>query len=81
MARVLVDLVARLRGDRHSQGPRALPGQRIFDTHLVVDHLRIDAGEALRQLQLRAVAHAGDRRRVREVRALDDERVALEAPA
>src|SRR6185503_11012329 len=57
----------------------------VVDRGAVLDHLRVHAPETLRELQPLAVrrpatVHA-DAGEIREVRGLDHERVALEAPA
>ena len=85
MAGVLEHAVAVVALQRHLHRPRRRPRLRILDGHLVVDDVVGDAREALRDLQRFAVPLAAavdaDARAVREVRRLDDERVAFEAAA
>ena len=80
VARVLVDFVVGLRRDRQTHRER--PRERLGIVHgdLVVDHLRIDAGEPLGETKRRAVRGAADGGAIGEVRGLDDQGVALPMP-
>src|SRR5262249_13203667 len=55
VARVFVEVVIRLMGDRVSDGERRRIHHRILDVDAVVDHVGIDAREAFGDLELVAV--------------------------
>src|SRR5207244_715918 len=77
MARVLVETLGR--GiPRIFARPRPIPRLRIVDREAVPHRARVDAGEALDDVQL--IARALELRLVGEVRRVDDERVALPVP-
>ena len=81
MARVLVELVVRLLRDRVADGEGRRVHHWIVHANAVVDHLRIDAREALGDLQLLAVRPVRRADAVGEIRRLDDERVAFPVAA
>ena len=76
MARVLVDqLVGPLQ--RNQRRPGLGPGRRVGDGDLVVERVGADAGEALDQVQV--LARSSELALLREIRRLDDQRVAFPA--
>src|SRR5262245_30092255 len=78
VAGVLVNFVLRLLG-RHHQRPRLGPARWVVEGHFVLQRFRVDAREALRNLQIRAAAGAAGQKQNRALRRivcrLDDERI------
>src|SRR5438552_467513 len=77
VAGVLVETLGR-RVPRIFAGPRSVPRRRILDSEAIEERPRIDAREALDDVQV--LARAAELRLVREVGRVDDERIALPMP-
>ena len=81
MARVLEHAVAVVALERQLERPRRSPRLGILDGEPQHEPVVVDARVALRDLELVAVPRLTDVRAVRELRRLDDERVAVEMAA